>query len=143
MPSVNSCTGSPFLDLPKELRQMIIKYRVAQGKVFPYPKPAMDPRYKGWKEYGTPTFQLLRVSRQIAEDTKEMYHLHNLAVIPRGMECWLELDVDSIRSSIRPCPHTWTIPPFRALSITFGNSDMSVAKRLKYERLSRKDFEKN
>ncbi|KAI9875604.1 MAG: hypothetical protein M1830_008212 [Pleopsidium flavum] len=139
--SVKSCTRSPFLDLPRELRQMILKYCVAQGRVFPDPQPALDSRYDGWEEYGKPSLQLLRVSCQIAKETKEMFYLHNLAVIPRGMECWSECWSKS--KITPPSLKMWMLPPFRALSITFSNGDMSVAARLNYERAGRKDFENN
>lgn len=132
-----SSIHSPFLKLPKELRQMILKYCVVPGKVFPYPSPEMDPRYEGWEEYGTPSLQLLRVNRKIAEETAEIYHLYNMAVVPRGLAYCSKVDGKFGRGHLSPVMETLTRPAFRRLSIAFSNSDMSLADRLQFERQGR------
>jgi hypothetical protein len=74
-----------LFDLPIELRLHIYEEALVVGKIF-YTPSAFDSqreaRLKDWRQYHTPSVQLLRVCKRIHEEAEKVYLSQNLFVLP-------------------------------------------------------------
>lgn len=75
---------SHFLALPRELRDIIYEYCLVVGKVFPYYEGVKDPRHLKALQFQRPQTGLLKVSKQLHQETEQMLYAKNMFVIPFG-----------------------------------------------------------
>jgi hypothetical protein len=74
-----------FMDLPAELRLHVYEEVLVVGKIF-YTPDSWDTsrgvRFAHWQDYATPSFSILRVSKQIHAEAEPVYLSKNLFVLP-------------------------------------------------------------
>lgn len=126
----------PFLDLPTEIRNMIYENLLVVGKVFPYPKMD-DQRCEDMDKYDHPELQLLRVNKQIFEESAPIFFSKNKFVLAYGKRdrwphAWPLWDLPN-----RNRPEQYDLPVsamvfkhLKQLNISFDSRDVEITPNL-------------
>ena len=69
------------MDLPTELRDRIYELCLARTRLFIRPRPHLDRRYSGWKQYDKPEWQLPRVSHQVRYEAAKILFSWNIVIL--------------------------------------------------------------
>ena len=117
--SVNNSPPLGFLQLPAEIRNMIYRYCLIVGEVYPRPKPDEDDRLNDRSNFQQPQTQVFQLCRQIFAEAAPLYFAENKFVLSYGEVPWSDTTEDL---NSRPVSRV-AYQNLRSLSIAFDVED--------------------
>jgi hypothetical protein len=117
--SVNNSPPIGFLQLPAEIRNMIYRYCLVVGEVYPRPKPHDDDRLNDRANFQQPQTQVFQLCRQIFAEAAPLCFAENKFVLSYGRLPWSYSTEDLGSRPVSRVAHQ----NLRSLSVTFDIRD--------------------
>jgi hypothetical protein len=104
-----------FLRLPAEIRNMIYRYCLVVGEVYPRAKPEEDDRLSNRSNFQKAQTQVFEVCRQIFTEAAPLYFAENKFILSYGKLPWSYLESDLVSKPVSRAAQQ----NLRSLSITY------------------------